>query len=61
MQAKGLGREGVGEVLADADLASADPWDSVDLIAMDPVEVDCVRMRARVDEVDPELVAFAAA
>ncbi len=53
----------VGEILADVDEAAADlladSGRSVHDVAVDPVEVDRVRVRARVDEVDPQEVSLA--
>src|SRR5919109_3325855 len=52
----------VREVLADRDQSAADllayAWRTVHDGGVDAVEVNCVRMRPRIDEVDPQQVAF---
>src|SRR6266511_4401844 len=53
----------VRELLADVDQPAADlladPRSSVHDVGVDPVEVDRVRVRAGVDEVDPQVVSLA--
>ena len=65
VQAERARLELVGEVLADLNQPAADvladPGRSVHGGRMDAVEVDRVRMRARVDEVNAQQVAFACA
>jgi hypothetical protein len=62
MQPERLGLELVGELLADLDQAAADvltdPGRAVHLRRVDAVEVNGVRMRPGVDEVDAQQVAF---
>src|SRR5919197_2355634 len=65
MQAERLGVELVGDALTRLDQPAADlladPGHAVHQRAVDPVEVDGVRMRAVVDEVNAEELALAAA
>src|SRR5262249_61664419 len=51
----------VGDLAPAVEESAADPRDPVDDVAVDAVEVDRVRMRAGVHEVDLELIALAAA
>ena len=59
--AEGLGRELVDELVADLDLAPADPGDAVVEGAVDAVEVHRVGVGAGVGEVDPQPIALVGA